>query len=185
MSAAIKPAALLAGLVAVGLSAWPAAPAREIFPSDLGPRTLGGAGGMPEGLRGGFSLALVRCGTCHTPARALHHRYAEPDGKNLPDKEAAVSSLKADHPEFFREPWVWQVEADIWKRCVDRMAAKSSSGIGEGDARAIHAFLVWDSDRRKLGKAAGAWKALRESLLRRFKARYPDRWRKLEALDAL
>ncbi|MFA6317530.1 MAG: hypothetical protein WC943_08935 [Elusimicrobiota bacterium] len=179
---------VLGGLLLAGGLAVCSAASRSAasFPSDLGPRSIGlDAGQVPEAGRGGYSLALSRCGACHTPARALHYRYAEPEGRDVPDKEAAVVSLKADHPEFFKEPFIWQVEADVWKRCVARMAAKPASGINEGDAKAIRLFLSWDSSRRKLGKGAAAWKALRQALLHRFKAANPGRYADLLASDAL
>jgi hypothetical protein len=65
------------------------------------------------------------------------------------------------------------------------MAAKPLSAIGEGDQRAIRAFLSWDSTRRKLGKKASDWKAHRQSLLNRFKSRYPSRYAELEKSDSL
>ncbi|MBI5622320.1 MAG: hypothetical protein HY924_00930 [Elusimicrobia bacterium] len=160
--------------------------AQKAYPADLGAREVYGAPGLlPEAQREGYVLVKTACGGCHPASRPLHHRYAEPEGRDVPDKEAFIASLKKERPEFFKEPLIWQVEADVWKRCVARMAGKPSSGIAEGDLRPILSFLVWDSGRRKLGKGAAAWRASRRALLERFKAEQPRRYAELLADDSL
>ncbi|MBI5208538.1 MAG: hypothetical protein HY927_01030 [Elusimicrobia bacterium] len=200
--------ALSAAAAAACVAAGPcsAAAADSSYPADLGPASLAAAAKgwpppppasgehpapartaapWPPALKTGYRLTVARCGRCHTPARVFNHRYAEPEGKNVPDKEDVIASLKADHPGFFQAPGVWQIEADVWKLCVERMAAMPASGIKPGEGRTIWLFLVAEGAPRKLGEGASAWKTLRESLLKRFKAERPGRYRELEAVDGL
>lgn len=176
-------AAAVAACVAAGPR--PSAAADSSYPADLGPASLKAAKGWPPALKAGYRLTVARCGRCHTPARVFNHRYVEPEGKNVPDKEDVIASLKADYPWLFQAPLVWQIEADVWKLCVERMAAMPSSGIKPEEARTIWLFLVAEGASRKLGRGASAWRTLRENLLKRFRAERPGRYRELEAVDGL
>jgi mono/diheme cytochrome c family protein len=98
------------------------------------------------------NVLLVKCAKCHTASRPLNSQFYEPDGKKE-EKTAKIAALKKSNPDMFKNPNVWQVEADIWQR--------------------------YDSERRKSGKNADQWKAQRTRLLEDFKKKFPARYKEL------
>jgi mono/diheme cytochrome c family protein len=124
------------------------------------------------------NVLLVKCAKCHTASRPLNSQFYEPDGKKE-EKTAKIAALKKSNPDMFKNPNVWQVEADIWQRYVRRMMAKPGCEITQAEGKAVWAFLVYDSERRKSGKNADQWKAQRTRLLEDFKKKFPARYKEL------
>ncbi len=151
------------------------------YPNDLGPEKIDEeVKTYPAEAQAGYKLMLARCAQCHTSARPLNSRFAEPEGKDDPAKEAAVAGLKKSNPEFFKDGGVWQVEAAVWKRYVKRMMAKPGCKIEKDEGKKIWQFLVADSAKRKLGANAKKWEAHRRKLLSEFRQKYPERYKELE-----
>lgn len=169
------------------------------YPNDFGPEKLDEETlkSYPAAIKEGYSLMLTRCAQCHTSARPLNSRFIEPmagygatpaarDAK----EEAAIKSLKAANPEYFKDLAVWQIEAGIWNRYVKRMMHKPGCGVAGGgkmtnpEAKKIYEFLLYDGERRKLGANAAKWKAFRTKLVEELKAKNPARHKELhEAKD--
>jgi hypothetical protein len=164
------------------------------YPNDFGPATLDSETlkSYPEDKVAGYKLLLVRCAQCHTPSRPLNSRFVEPDpGEAKPAERDAkegpmVEKLKADHPDYFKNPAVWQIEASVWNRYVKRMLSKPGCGVDVGghmtkeEAAKIYKFLVYDGQRRKLGENAEKWKAHREELVTKLKTEKPARYEELK-----
>lgn len=164
------------------------------YPNDLGPATLSKSvlDGYPKDIQEGYHLMLgdaahPRCQTCHTAARPLNSRFVEPEGKDMDEREANVEKLKQEQPGLFgpKADGIWEVSADQWQRYVRRMLSKPGCDISVPDAKKIWAFLVYDGMHRKVGAHAAAWKAHREKLIARFKAKYPKRYEMLKEQDDL
>jgi hypothetical protein len=169
------------------------------YPNDFGPATLDDSvlSSYPAEKKEGYQLLLKRCAQCHQPARPLNSRFVVPDsGVTSPAgrdaKEAAVASkMKAEHPNWFKEPGVWQIEPGIWSRYVKRMLNKPGCGKEAGgemtppEAKKIYEFLVYDGQRRKLGKNADAWKAHRLKLIDELKSKNPKRYEELKSQNDL
>lgn len=150
------------------------------YANDLGPDTLDAAvlKGYPAEVKKGYDLMVVKCARCHTAARPLNSRFVEPDAPK--DKRGAViAGWRKTTPELFKEPAVWQVEENIWQRYVKRMQSKPGCALSNDEAKAIWKFLVYDSNERKVKKAA-EWKAHRKKLLDELKAKHPKRYKELE-----
>lgn len=156
------------------------------YPNDFGPDSLDEATlkTYPAEAQEGYKLlrgsdAKKNCQTCHTASRPLNSRFVEPEGKNDAEKEAAVAKLKKEHPEYFQNGAVWQIEPGIWKRYVKRMMAKPGCGISNADGKKIWEFLVYDGVHRKIGANAAAWKEHRMKLVEELKAKKPARYEEL------
>ncbi len=164
------------------------------YPNDFGPDALDGETlkSYPANAREGYKLLLgigakKNCQTCHTAARPLNSRFVEPDaGMDLQDKEArtktkaaAVAKLKKEHPEYFSDGSIWQIEPEIWSRYVKRMMSKPGCGISNDDGRKIWEFLVYDGWHRKIGAGAAKWKAHRQELINELKTKKPARYEEL------
>ena len=153
------------------------------YPNDLGPDKLDADAvkALSADAKKGYDLLQVRCAKCHSPARPLNSRFAEPEGKDEAAKHEAVEKIKKDNPDMFGDKalGVWQIEDSVWKRYVKRMAAKPGCDIAGPEAKQIWTFLVADS-KRKLGANAAKWKAHREDLLKKFKEKYPKRYDELK-----
>lgn len=160
------------------------------YPSDFGPDHLDPAvlASYPKPIQEGYRAMLgnkktKNCQACHTASRPLNSRFVEPVGKTLMDKEAAIAKLKKEHPEYFKDGAVWQIEAHAWLRYVRRMMSKPGCNIKNADGKKIWEFLVYDSWHRKLGANAAAWKAHREQLIEKLKehdkANHTNRYQEL------
>jgi len=156
------------------------------YPNDFGPDTLDEATlkSYPENIQEGYKLlrgsdAKKNCQTCHTASRPLNSRFVEPEGKDVAEKEAKIAQLKKEHPEYFKDGSVWQIEPEIWRRYVKRMMAKPGCGISNADGKKIWEFLVYDGWHRKVGANAEKWKAHREQLVNELKAKKPARYEEL------
>ncbi len=156
------------------------------YPSDLGPATLD-VSGYPADIQEGYKVMLAKCAQCHSAARPLNHRFVEPDpaGKDAAKQEAAVASLKKTNPEIFKDPLVWQVEAQVWRRYVKRMMAKPGCNIAEAEGGKIYKFFVHDGNKRKLGGNAAKWQAHRKKLIDEFKTKHGARYKELEGRKEL
>jgi len=156
------------------------------YPNDLGPGTLDAdvLKTYPADAQAGYKLLIgsdkkKNCQTCHTAARPLNSRFVEPEGKDTAEKEAKVAALKKEHPEYFQNGSVWQIEPEIWRRYVKRMMAKPGCGISNEDGKKIWQFLVYDGSHRKIGAGAEKWKAHREKLVAELKAKNAKRYEEL------
>jgi mono/diheme cytochrome c family protein len=153
------------------------------YANDLGPASLD-VSKYPADKQAGYKLLVDRCAQCHQPSRPLNSQFAETEGKDLKDREAKVAALKKEHPELFKNKNELQVEADVWQRYVKRMMSKPGCGVAAGgkmtpaDAKKIWAFLVYDSNERKI-KHPEEWTAHRKKLLDEFKTKYPKRFDEL------
>lgn len=166
------------------------------YPNDFGPATLTDEQlkDYPADIKEGYQLLLTRCSQCHTSARPLNSRFVEPaaglKAKPGPARDsaetAAISALKKSHPEYFKDPAVWQIEAGVWSRYVKRMLSKPGCGVAQGghmtpaEALKIYTFLTYDGEHRKLGANADAWKAHRAKLVEELKAKKPARYDELK-----
>ncbi|MBI4248402.1 MAG: hypothetical protein HY611_02775 [Elusimicrobia bacterium] len=154
------------------------------YPNDCGPETLD-VSKYPKELQAGYKILSQKCSRCHTPARPLHSEFVElasgaKDKKAQDkDKEQQMANLKKTEPELFKNPRVWKVEADIWKRYVKRMQAKPGCEIETKEAKSIWEFLVYDSNLRKMGAAKKDWEKFRKKLLADFKQFSPKRYHEL------
>jgi hypothetical protein len=123
--------------------------------NDLGPATLD-VSKYPAKFQEGYKLLVDRCAQCHQPSRPLNSQFAEMEGKEMKDREAAVAKLKKDHPELFKQKDLLQIEPDIWQRYVKRMMSKPGCGADAGgkmtkpESKKIWEFLVYDSNERKI-----------------------------------
>lgn len=153
------------------------------FANDLGPNEID-VSKYPADKQEGYKLLRDRCAQCHEPRRPLNSQFAETEGKDLAERKANAEKLMKDHPELFKDKSVFQIEGDIWQRYVKRMMSKPGCGADAGgkmtsaDAKKIWAFLVYDSNERKI-KHPDEWKAHREKLLAEFKTKYPKRFDEL------
>ncbi|HMU75562.1 MAG TPA: hypothetical protein PKD69_07320, partial [Elusimicrobiota bacterium] len=95
------------------------------------------------------------------------------------EKAGNLAKLQSGQKVLFSNKNVWQVETDIWQRYVKRMMSKPGCDISDVEGKAVYRFLVYDSEQRKSGKNAAAWKTHREKLLADFKAKYPARYKEL------
>ncbi|MBI4376492.1 MAG: hypothetical protein HY549_08585 [Elusimicrobia bacterium] len=142
------------------------------YPNDLGPEKIDEEiKDYPADKKEGYQLLLARCAQCHSAARPLHSRFVEP--------EMEVAKLKSAQPEVFKDGAVWQVEDKIWNRYVKRMMNKPGCKISQVEGKKIWQFLVYDSNKRKIGANAKKWEAHRRKLLADFKAKYPQRYEEL------
>lgn len=150
------------------------------YPNDLGPEKIDeDIKDYPAAHKEGYQLLLAKCAQCHSSARPLNSRFVEPAGK-----DPAVAALKKSNPELFKDAGVWQIEGAVWNRYVKRMMAKPGCNIDKAAGKKIWEFLVYDSEKRKLGANAKKWEAHRKKLLSDFKAKYPARYKELsEAKD--
>lgn len=151
------------------------------YANDFGPEKLTDAqlAAYPaEHVKAYKEVLLVKCAKCHSSARPLNSQFFEVPGKKE-EKAANLIKLQGANKEMFSEPNVWQVENDVWQRYVKRMMAKPGCEISEMEGKAVYRFLVFDSEQRKSGKNAAAWKAHREKLLADFKAKNPSRYKEL------
>ena len=149
------------------------------YPNDLGPERIDDVvKSYPAQYQVGYKIMTGKCSKCHTAARPLHSRFVEPDGPK-PQKEAALAKLKTSNPEYFKDLMVWQIEANMWERYVKRMMAKPGCGIEKAEGKAIWEFLVYDSNKRKLGDNAKKWAEHRKKLVSDFKQKYPKRYEEL------
>jgi len=169
------------------------------YPNDYGPATLDDTTlqSYPADKREGYKLMLLRCSQCHQPARPLNSRFVEPDaGAVTPaDRDAkegaVVAKMKSEHPEWFKEPSIWQIEPSIFNRYVKRMLSKPGCGVDQGghmtpaEAKKIYEFLVYDGQRRKLGPNAEKWKAHRLQLIEKLKNENPKRYEELKSTNDL
>ncbi|MBI4349322.1 MAG: hypothetical protein HY553_20960 [Elusimicrobia bacterium] len=146
------------------------------YPNDFGPEELD-VSGYPKNHQEGYKMLKARCAQCHSSARPLNSRFVEPDVAK-DKKQAAVADLKKSQPELFKDPSIWQVEANIWERYVKRMMAKPGCKIDKKEGKAIWEFLVYDG-KRKIGANAGKWKAHREKLINELKSKKPERYKEL------
>ncbi|UPT75686.1 MAG: hypothetical protein M0D55_08455 [Elusimicrobiota bacterium] len=76
-------------------------------------------------------------------------------------------------------------DSDVWNRYVKRMMNKPGCVMTKAEAKQIWQFLVYDSDKRKKGAQAAAWKAHRAKLVADFKAQHPKRYDELAAANDL
>ena len=76
-------------------------------------------------------------------------------------------------------------DSDTWNRYVKRMMNKPGCAITKAEGKAIWQFLSYDSDKRKKGANADAWKALRAKLVAEFKEKHPKRYEELKAASDL
>jgi hypothetical protein len=102
------------------------------------------------------------------PARAINSPLIEID----PQGESA---LRREYPELFADPRLAQPAADAWRKEVMRVKNRppccgACPVLSMKDARALWAFLAYDSLRRKTGPQAAAWAAYRRDLLTRFES---------------
>lgn len=148
------------------------------YANDLGPGTIDVSSYPPEHQKAYKDVLLVKCAKCHTPSRPLNSQFFEPTGTKE-EKLAKLEALKKSDPDMFKDKNVWQPEADIWQRYVKRMMAKPGCEISPAEGKAVWAFLVYDSNQRKVGKNKAAWKAHREKLLNEFKEKHPARYKEL------
>ena len=65
------------------------------------------------------------------------------------------------------------------------MMNKPGCAIEKADGKAIWQFLSYDSEQRKKGANAAAWKAHREKLVAEFKIKFPTRYEDLKAANDL
>ncbi len=165
------------------------------YPNDLGPQEIDArVKAYPSRFKEGYMLLKARCSQCHQPARPLNSRFVEPyvnderiddPEKRMSLKRAALAEWKKSSPEIFKDPTVWQPEADVWSRYVKRMMSKPGCKIDKPEGKAIWEFLVYDSNQRKLGKNAATWKAHRKKLVDAFKKKYPERYKELSEANDL
>jgi mono/diheme cytochrome c family protein len=169
------------------------------YPNDFGPDKIDEAviKTYPADKQEGYKLMLQRCSQCHSPARPINSRFVEPDAgdpkpADRPSKEnAALSKMKAEHADWFKDPTVWQVETEVWNRYVKRMLSKPGCGVDVGghmttaEAGKIYKFLVYDGQRRKLGANAEKWKAHRMKLVEELKTKNPKRYEELKGQNDL
>jgi len=151
------------------------------YANDFGPEKLTDAqlASYPaEHVKAYKEVLLVKCAKCHSSARPLNSQFFEVPGKKE-EKAANLVRLQGANKDMFSKPNVWQVENDIWQRYVKRMMAKPGCEISETEGKAVYRFLVFDSEQRKSGKNAAAWKTQREKLLADFKAKNPSRYKEL------
>ena len=150
------------------------------FANDLGPASIDVSDYPPEMQAAYKNILLVRCQRCHTASRPLNSQYTEVSGTH-DEKPAKLAALKSSDPDLFtpENKYVWQVETDVWQRYVRRMMAKPGCNITNEEGKAVWKFLVYDSNRRKLGAKKAAWKAHRQKLLAEFKEKYPKRYQEL------
>ncbi len=76
-------------------------------------------------------------------------------------------------------------DSDTWNRYVKRMMNKPGCVITKAEGKLIWQFLAADSETRKKGAQAAAWKAHRERLVAEFKAKFPKRYEELKAANDL
>ena len=76
-------------------------------------------------------------------------------------------------------------DSDTWNRYVKRMMNKPGCEITKAEAKSIWQFLSYDSEKRKKGANAAAWKAHREKLVAEFKAKFPKRYEELKSANDL
>jgi len=150
------------------------------FANDLGPSKIDVSSYPPEMQKTYNGILQVRCARCHTPSRPLNSQYTEVKGTKE-EKPAKLAALKKSDPELFapENKYIWQVETDVWQRYVKRMMAKPGCNIANEEGKAVWKFLVYDSNKRKLGANKAAWKAHRQKLLAEFKEKYPQRYQEL------
>ena len=152
----------------------------------------------PVAQKEGYKLLLTRCSQCHSAARPLNSRFIEPaagsdlkgDARDAKQK-AAVTAMQKEHPEWFKDKSVNQIEAGIWNRYVKRMLNKPGCGKSQGgqmtddDAKKIYQFLVYDGEKRKLGANAGKWAEHRKKLIGELKEKKADRYKELSEQNDL
>ncbi|MBI3547688.1 MAG: hypothetical protein HY078_01425 [Elusimicrobia bacterium] len=148
------------------------------YPNDLGPNEID-ASGYPADAQEGYKLLKARCAQCHQPARPLNSRFYEPDGKDEASRKAAIEKMKKEHPEYFADGAVLQIEWDIWQRYVKRMMSKPGCKVDKAEGQKIWKFLVFDGNKRKVGANFEKWKAHRKKLVEEFKTKYPKRYEEL------
>ena len=147
------------------------------YANDLGAGTID-VSEYPKDIQKGYALLSVKCAKCHTAARPLNSQFVEPTGANPDAQEAAISALKKDKPELFKDKKLWQIEAGIWKRYVKRMMSKPGCDIPKLEGKQIYEFLVYDSNHRKLNDTK-AWTDKRGKLLGEFKKDNPARYKEV------
>ena len=76
-------------------------------------------------------------------------------------------------------------DSDTWNRYVKRMMNKPGCAITKAEGKAIWQFLAYDSEKRKKGANAAAWKEHRDKLVAQFKAKFPARYEELKAANDL
>ncbi|MBL0350026.1 MAG: hypothetical protein IPP68_06600 [Elusimicrobia bacterium] len=148
------------------------------YANDFGPAAVDVAA-YPKELQDAYNnVLLVKCQKCHTASRPLNSQFFEVPGKKE-EKAANLAKLQSGQKILFSNKNVWQVETDIWQRYVKRMMSKPGCDISDVEGKAVYRFLVYDSEKRKSGKNAAAWKTHREKLLADFKAKFPARYKEL------
>lgn len=168
-------------LLAADTSSFEAEKARALaspYANDLGPEAIDVSAYPPEHQRTYKELFAQRCARCHSPARPLNSQFIEPEGKGE-GKAAKIAEWKQSDPDLFKDKNIWQIETNVWERYVKRMMAKPGCNIAPPEGKAIWKFLVYDSNRRKLGANKAKWAAHRQRLLADFKAKYPARYKEL------
>jgi hypothetical protein len=136
------------------------------FPEDLGPSEIDVSGYPAEHQETYRTIFSSYAKFVGGPARLLNSPLIELDA------ESAEQERKA-HPELFGDPQVANVSATAWK---DQIAAirKRPPCCGGcpyltiGEARALWAFLVYDSRARKTGPQAQSWVQHRRKLIESF-----------------
>ncbi|HNI57665.1 MAG TPA: hypothetical protein PKZ00_08780 [Elusimicrobiota bacterium] len=177
-------AALLTLSAGAAFAADPAAEAEKQkalanpYANDLGPATVDVSAYPKEHQDAYKNVLLVKCQKCYTAARPLNSQFFEVPGKKE-EKAGNLAKLQSGQKVLFSNKNVWQVETDIWQRYVKRMMSKPGCDISDVEGKAVYRFLVYDSEQRKSGKNAAAWKTHREKLLADFKAKYPARYKEL------
>ncbi|MBI4057006.1 MAG: hypothetical protein HY399_05595 [Elusimicrobia bacterium] len=152
---------------------------KDPYANDFGPEKIDDVvKGYPAQVRDGYKLVAAKCAKCHPSSRPLNSQFVETEGKSPAERGANLAKLKKEHPELFKDKYVWQIESGIWERYVKRMMAKPGCEISREEGKKIWQFLVYDSNQRKI-KGAGAWKANRQKLLDDFKANNPKRYAEL------
>lgn len=161
------------------------------YPSDFGPDSVD-IKSYPKNVQAGYKVLTVKCAQCHSPSRPLNHRFVELEYKGKEKgkkgkaaKKANVAKLKKNKPHLFKDRTVWQIEGGVWKRYVKRMMAKPGCNITRKEGKKIWEFLVYDGNRRKLGKNEGKWKKFRKKLVSDFEKDHPKRYEELKKQKSL
>jgi len=130
----------------------------------------------PKTTRSIYPLLAAKCSKCHSLSRILNAPYAEPNGKDFAEKKKRAEALRKSNPDLFSDKNVWQIGPDVWETQIKRMMVKPGAGISRSEGRQILEFLVYDSNRRKLGKDKKEWAKYRRGLLTQFKEKYPRQY---------
>jgi len=138
------------------------------YPNDYGPDKLDVSDYKNKE---GYKLLTTKCAKCHSAARPLNSRFAEP---------AAGQKIAP-----YKDKNVLQVEDKVWNRYVKRMMAKPGCDIPPAEGKKIWEFLVEDSMKRKSGEAQAAYIAHRQKLIEDFKKAHPKRYEELKKANDL